>query len=338
MKRRDFLASLASSVPVAATLTVAARASSQPSTLRVGLLLPASADLERQFLSGWREAGGAAPTLSARVDAGYGAARVVQPWLEGGRVDLIVSALSAHGTQVRSLVEASGVPMLVADFGANWARAGSALVVRQGLRMAEGAYALGQHAARTGSRTAVVVTSSFDAGFDHVPAFTTGFESAGGRVLDTMLLDSSAVPWNPQRLHALRPDVVFVAASSASSLKAFQVPIGTRVLAGGLAAWLMPHLPLETALAGGGSAHPAMTLGREAARTVRNLQTLVQGGMHVLPALLQARTAFPLERLEVNGGHFVQRGALEDALGFKSGVQRLVASRPSGYTNAYPVQ
>lgn len=338
MKRRDFLFSIASAVPVAATLSGVAFAGSTPRAVRVGLMLPATPDLERQFLAGWREASAVTPTVSARVGAGHGdAAQTVQAWLEGNRVDVIVSALSAHGARVRSLAEAHGVPIFVADFGANWSRAGSALVVRQGLHMAEGAYALGQHAARTGSRSAVVVTSSFDAGFDHVRAFTLGFESADGRVLETMLLDSSAVPWQPQRLHAVRPDAVFVAASSALSLKDFQVPLGTRVLAGGLAPWLLPHLSVETALATDATAHPAFALGLEAGRTLHKAHALVQSGLHVLPALLQARTIRPLERLELRGGRVVHRSDLEDASAFEPGVQMLTASRTSGYSNAYPV-
>jgi hypothetical protein len=337
MKRRDFLFSIASAIPAAALLPSTAQASTAPRVARIGLLLPKNPELERQFTAGWHAANALTPVVSARVSAHGEALKEVRAWLEGNRVDVIVSALSAHGAEVRGLLERAGVPMLVADFGANWARSGSALVVRQGLRMAEGAFALGRHAAETGSRTAAIVTSSFDAGFDHVQAFRLGFEGQGGRVLDTLLLDSSAVVWDAGRLHALRADAVFVGASDAESLAKLRFPLGMRVLASGLAGWLLKSTKLETALAANGSQHPAFTLGLEAARTVTRANTLMGSGLHALPALLQARSSDPLQHLELRAGRVVARGELEAAAHFDAGVQMMATSRSSGYNNAYPV-
>jgi hypothetical protein len=335
MKRRDFLRTIAASSAAAVaapTLATAATASS-----RVGLLLPAHITFEQHFMRGWSGAGGPGAAQQERVATHAAAAATVSRWLERGSVDLIVSALSAHGPQTRALLESKGVPMLVADFGANWARASSALIVRQGLRMAEGVYALGRRAAQGGTRTGVIVTSAFDAGFDHVSAFRLGFEGHGGRVLDTLLLDSSAVAWDAQRLMALRSEAVFVAASDARSLAGLRVPLGTRVLASGLAPWLLNGVTLETALGFGGKQHPAFALGLEAARTIRRASELVRGGLHALPALLQARSNAPLQHLEMRAGTVVGARALEDMAMFEAGVQQLAASRSSGYTNAYPL-
>jgi hypothetical protein len=334
MKRRDFLRTIAASSAAAVAAPSLAVASS-PET-RVGLLLPANETLERHFLRGWQGAGGDAAQLE-RVGGHAQAAQTVGTWLQRGRVDLIVSALSAHGASTRAMLETRGVPMLVADFGANWNRASSALVVRQGLRMAEGAYALGRRAAQSGTRTGVIVTSAFDAGFDHVGAFRLGFEGHGGQVLDTLLLDSSAVPWDVERLQALRADVVFVAASDARSVAGLRLPLGTRVFASGLAPWLLKGVTLETALATASKQHPAFTLGLEAARTVSRASGLVRGGSHALPALLQARSNAPLQHLELRAGTVVGARALEDVAMFAPGAQQLAASRSSGYTNAYPL-
>lgn len=337
MKRRDFLFGIASAIPAAAALGGAVQASAAARALRVGLLLPDNAGLEQLFTAGWRAANAPTPTAAARVGAHAAAAQVLDAWLEGDRVDVIVSALSAHGAVVRALIERAGVPMLVADFGANWARSGSALIVRHGLRMSEGAFALGRHAAATGSRTATIVTSSFDAGFDHVRAFKLGFEGAGGQILDTLLLDSSAVTWDAARLFDLRADAVFVAASDAASLAKLRLPLGTRVLASGLAPWLLNGASLETALATNGSKHPAFALGLEAARTVIQANTRWQNGLQSLPALLQARQIQPLQHVELIAGRVVSRNALPVAAHFDAGIQMMNASRPSGYSNAYPL-
>ena len=341
MKRRDFLFGIASAIPAATLGASLAVASAGSRGARIGLLLPERGDVERQFLAGWRAAGAATPSLTERLGAGHAQAlKTVTGWLEGNRVDVIVSALSAHGPQVRAHLEAHGVPMLVAEFGANWARpsSGSALIVRQGSRMAEGAFALGRHAAQSGSRTATIVTTSFDAGFDYVRAFELGFTGQGGTVQGTLLLDSSAVPWDAARLAELGTDAVFVAASEAVSLQNLRVPPGMRLLAGGLAGWLLGSSTLETALAGNGARHPAFTLGLEAAQTVVRANELMQSGLHALPALIQARTVRGLERLELQGGRVVSRHALADAPAFNAGVQMLSASRSSGYSNAYPVR
>jgi hypothetical protein len=336
MKRRDFLRSIGLSSAAAIAAPTVALASSQVKSAKVGLLVP-DHELGNEFLSGWSQAGGHAAVLE-RVGSGHGAASsVVKTWLEHRRVDLIVSAFSAHGSSVRSQLEARGVPMLVSDLGANWARQGSALVVRRGASLALGAYALGQHAARTGSRRVAIVTSSFDAGFDHVSAFQLGLESAGGRVLDTLLLDSSAVSWNPNRLLDLRADAVFVAASDASSLEQLRFPLGTRILASSLAPWLLRGVTLETALGFDGATHPARALGFEAARVVAQVSDLERDGSSLLSALLQANAAPALQRLEMRDGRVLRRHDLEQPQAFDAGVQCLNVSRSSGYTNAYPV-
>jgi hypothetical protein len=333
MKRRDFLRSISLSGAAALAAPTVTLASSQTKTLKVSLLVPDGA-LGDKFLTGWREAGGLSPSVLERITPARSARGIVQAWLERGAVDVIVSAFSAHGADVAAQLEGKGVPMLVADFGVNWVRPGSALVVRQGTGMARGAFALGQHAARTGTRTAAIVTSSFDAGFDHVQAFRLGFEGAGGRVLETLLLDSSAVPWNPHRLSELRADAVFVAASDAASLKDVRFPLGTRVLAGGLAGWLLRGVKLETALSTDGSRHPTQGLGFEAAGL---LARAAKTELSTLPALLQARQVSALHHLELRDGQVLHRAALPEPAVFDAGVQQLRAPRSSGFTNTYPI-
>jgi hypothetical protein len=333
MKRRDFLRSISLSGAAAIAAPTVTLALSQTKTLKVGLLVPDGA-LGDSFLTGWREAGGVTPNLLERVSPTRSARGIVQDWLQRGAVDVIVSAFSAHGADVAVQLEGTGVPMLVADFGVNWMRPGSALVVRQGTGMARGAFALGQHAARTGTRTAAIVTSSFDAGFDHVQAFRLGFEGAGGRVLETLLLDSSAVPWNPNRLFDLRADGVFVAASDAMSLKDVRFPLGTRILAGGLAGWLLRGLNLETALSLNGSRHPARGLGFEVAELLARAS---KTELSTLPALLQARQPSPIHHLELRDSQVLHRATLPEPAVFDAGVQQLRASRSSGFTNAYPI-
>jgi hypothetical protein len=336
MKRRDFLRTITASSAAAVVAPGITLASSQARTPRVGLLVP-DHDLGNEFLSGWSQLDTRGSVIE-RIGSRHGdASRVVSAWLERGSVDLIVSAFTAHGSSVRVQLEARGVPMLVADLGANWARPGSALVVRRGLGLARGAYALGRHAARTGSRRVAVVTSSFDAGFDHVNAFRLGLESAGGRVLDTLFLDSSVVAWDANRLFDLRADAVFVATSDASSLKDVRFPLGTRVLASGLAPWSMRGVTLETAMSFDGAMPPARALGLEAARVVATVSELERHGSSLLSALLQFNTLPALHRLEMRDGRVLHRDDLEHPQAFDLGVQRLEASRSSGYTNAYPI-
>ena len=332
MKRRDFLVSLASAIPAATVLGGVAQAAR---AARIGVLLPSDAALRGPWLSGWQAAGGQRPSVTAQITGGHTqASEVISQWLESDRVDVIVSVLSAYGSQVSTLLERRGVPMLVTDFGANWQRPSSALVVRQGLGFALGAYALGQHAAATGSRTAVMVLSSFDAGFDHPRAFQLGFENAGGHVFETLLLDSSAVAWDATRLDHLRPDAVYVAASSAASLAALHVPHGVRLLAGGLAPWLL-DAPLETALGTDlHPQHPAFTLGLEAAQTMARTAQRTGSGAQMLSALLQVRASNEPRWLAMRSGQMLNQRPL-DSIG--AGAQHLLASRSSGYSNAYPV-
>ena len=107
------------------------------------------------------------------------------------------------------------VPLVVCDAGANALQpdGDSPWVVRHSLGYWQANWAAGQWAARNLGRRAVAAVGALESGFDMLPAFTQGFESAGGAVTTvhfTRMPDgTSRLPELAHLVRSARPDFVF---------------------------------------------------------------------------------------------------------------------------------
>lgn len=107
------------------------------------------------------------------------------------------------------------VPLLVCDAGANAVQteALSPWVVHHSLGYWQANWAAGQWAARYLGRRAVVAVGALESGFDMLPAFSQGFESAGGTVqamhFTHMPDGSNRLPELDRLVRSERPDFVF---------------------------------------------------------------------------------------------------------------------------------
>lgn len=74
----------------------------------------------------------------------------------------------------------------------------------------EAAFLAGSYAAQNYGDTAVISSGLFDTGFDHLIGFRKGFESEGGEILDTLVIQTSDdILSSIASLKRLRPAVVF---------------------------------------------------------------------------------------------------------------------------------
>jgi len=238
MDRRGFLTSLAAVTGGAAISPVAAMAASDGArakgglaprrATRVGVLLPSGASRAGEsFLEGARlaSAGKGDPGIEVLAEAvpGAGWMAAQEParrLLEEGRADVLVGPISCiQAAALRPLLEKARTPLLLADAGARALAASeeSPWIFRCSAGLWQSSLALGAHAAEKIGRRAVVVSSLYDAGFDHLFAFELGFHAAGGRVLATRVLGAPARPISVEAVLAeiaeQAPDVVHAALS-----------------------------------------------------------------------------------------------------------------------------
>jgi hypothetical protein len=239
MKRRDFLQALGLGAAIPA-LGVAAQAA--PHKLRVLALAPKA--FSSQFLRGLTQN----PNLEITfLDAGStttSAARAAAQILESKHFDVLVSLGDGYSEFLRPILEQHALPAICNEFGAKIPQhlETSAFVLSNSLKLWQSEWALGVHAA--GQRkanigrgnTAVMVCTLREAGYDLPFAFQSGFESAGGRLLSTIVTDiSGKTDWNAvlEQIRVLKPAHLHVIASNASNLEMLRrarVPISASAL------------------------------------------------------------------------------------------------------------
>lgn len=226
MKRRDFLQALGLGAAIPALGLAAAQAT--PYKLRVLALAPKA--FSSQFLRGLTQN----PNLEITfLDAGStttSAARAVSQILEIKQFDVLVSFGDGYGDVLRPILERHALPAICNEFGAKISQHAetSAFVLSNSLKLWQSEWALGVHAA--GQRkanigrgnTAVMVCTMREAGYDLPFAFQSGFESAGGTLLETIILDASGkTDFNAalEQIRVLKPAHLHVIASDATNLE-----------------------------------------------------------------------------------------------------------------------
>src|SRR6516162_2058125 len=113
------------------------------------------------------------------------------------------------------VVTQAKVPMIIANAGTAWITNLSPYIVRLSFSMWHPAFPMGTYAAKTlGCKTAAMGYTDFPPGKDSTDAFKTGFEQAGGKIIDSIPMGNPAqVPdFTPffQRVKDQKPDCFYV--------------------------------------------------------------------------------------------------------------------------------
>ncbi len=234
MKRRDFLQALSVGAAIPA-IGVAAQAA--PHKLRVLALAPKA--FSSQFLSGLTQN----QNLEVQfVDAGItttSAARAAAQILEHKTFDVLVSLGDGYADELRPILEQHALPAICNEFGAKISQhlETSPFIISNSLKLWQSEWALGAHVA--GNRkanigrgnTAVIVCTHREAGYDLPYAFRSGFESAGGQMLKTIVSED----WTAvlEQIKTLKPAHLHVIAAGATNLEVLhsaRVPISASAL------------------------------------------------------------------------------------------------------------
>src|SRR5271166_3449964 len=132
------------------------------------------------------------------------------------KVKLIAGfVFSPSAIAVAPVVTQAKMPMVVANAGTAWITTLSPYIVRLSFSMWHPAFPMGTYAAKTlGCKTAAMGYTDFPPGKDSTEAFKTGFEQAGGKVIDSIPMGNPAqVPdFTPffQRVKDEKPDCFYV--------------------------------------------------------------------------------------------------------------------------------
>ncbi len=140
----------------------------------------------------------------------------VQELITREKVDIVAGfAFSPDAIASAQLATQAKVPMIVMNAGTAWITNLSPYIARTSFSMWDAAYPMGTYAAKTlGCKTAAVGYTDYPPGKDSLEAFTKGFESAGGKVVDAIPMGNPAqVPdFTPflQRVRDEKPNCLYV--------------------------------------------------------------------------------------------------------------------------------
>jgi branched-chain amino acid transport system substrate-binding protein len=148
--------------------------------------------------------------------SGANAKTVVTELITNDKVSILTGfVFSPSAIAVAPVVSQAKVPMVIANAGTAWITNLSPYIVRLSFSMWHPAFPMGTYAAKTlGCKTAAMGYTDFPPGKDSTEAFKTGFEQAGGKVVDTIPMGNPAqVPdFTPffQRVKDQKPDCFYV--------------------------------------------------------------------------------------------------------------------------------
>ncbi len=147
---------------------------------------------------------------------GAGAKTQVQELITRDHVNLLMGFIfSPDAIASAPLATEAKVPMIIVNAGTAWITKLSPYIARTSFSMWDAAYPMGGYAAKTlGCKTAIVGYTDYPPGKDSLEAFKTGFEKAGGKVMDAIPMGSPAqVPdFTPflQKVKDEKPDCLYV--------------------------------------------------------------------------------------------------------------------------------
>ncbi len=346
MKRRDFLQALGLGAAIPALGIAAQAAQAASHKLRVLALAPKV--FSSQFLRGLTQNSNLEITF---IDAGStttSAARAAAQTLERQHFDVLVSLGDGYSEVLRPILEQHALPAICNEFGAKIAQRPeiSAFILTNSLKLWQAEWALGVHSAQQRKanigrgNTAVIVCSLREAGYDLPFAFQSGFESAGGTILKTIVTDiSGKTDWNAtlEQIQALKPAQLHVIAFNASNLeviRATRIPISASALT---------DMSATTAFSSFGT-DAMLLLGQESAAILA--QASQANALDFLKALRNAKIQSARGTLEFsrnqnqNGIQLQKSGVRRNLENVSEMHPRLSALRQetrSGFTNTYMV-
>jgi branched-chain amino acid transport system substrate-binding protein len=138
------------------------------------------------------------------------------------KVNLLLGVVfSPSAIAMAPVVTQAKIPFVIANAGTAWITQLSPYIVRVSFSMWHDGYAMGTYAAKNlDCKTAATAYSDFPPGKDSTEAFTTAFQKAGGKIVDSIPMGSPAqVPdMTPffQRIKDEKPNCMFVFIPSGS--------------------------------------------------------------------------------------------------------------------------
>src|ERR1700724_191959 len=148
--------------------------------------------------------------------SGANAKTVATELITRDKVQIIAGVVfSPSAIAMAPVMTQAKVPFLIGNAGTAWITNLSPYIARLSFSMWHPAYPMGTYAAKTlGCKTAAMGYTDFPPGKDSTDAFRTGFEKAGGKIVDTIPMGNPAqVPdFTPffQRVKDQKPDCFYV--------------------------------------------------------------------------------------------------------------------------------
>jgi branched-chain amino acid transport system substrate-binding protein len=211
-------------------LALAVGGAAQAETVKIGVVLPfsgANADLGHQMDKAFDlyvklHAKDIAPNTVELVKRDEGpptgaqAKTVATELITNDKVEMLTGfSFSPSAIALAPVVTQAKVPMIISNAGTAWITNLSPYIVRLSFSMWHPAYPMGAFAYdKIGCKTAALAYTDFPPGKDSTEAFKTGFEKAGGKVVDSIPLGSPVqVPdFTPffQKIKDEHPDCMYV--------------------------------------------------------------------------------------------------------------------------------
>src|SRR3984893_13893961 len=148
--------------------------------------------------------------------SGANAKTVATELVTRDKVNIITGVVfSPSAIAMAPVMSQAKTPLLIANAGTAWITTLSPYIARASFSMWHPAFPMGTYAAKTlGCKTAAMGYTDFPPGKDSTEAFKTGFEQAGGKVIDSIPMGNPAqVPdFTPffQRVKDEKPDCFYV--------------------------------------------------------------------------------------------------------------------------------
>ena len=214
----------------AAALALTVGGGAQAQTVKVGVVVPysgANADLGHQMDKAFDlyvklHAKDIAPYKVELIKRDEGpptgaqAKTVATELITNDKVQILTGfSFSPSAIALAPVVTQAKVPMLISNAGTAWITNMSPYIARLSFSMWHPAYPMGAYAyTKIGCKTAAMAYTDFPPGKDSTEAFKTGFEKAGGKIVDSIPMGSPVqVPdFTPffQKIKDEKPDCMYV--------------------------------------------------------------------------------------------------------------------------------
>jgi ABC-type branched-subunit amino acid transport system substrate-binding protein len=224
--------------------------------LKAGVILPSSGsgvydsnftNVIYLYLDDKKKATGSVPFTPFIIEANAGASIALGKLITENNIDIAVGLMNTRiALSLVSQVEKAKINFLEANLGENFfhKEIASERFFQHSLNLWQAHYVLGEYAAKNFGKQAVSVTSFIDSGYDALYGFQAGFESSGGKIIQTFVTGSPSNTISPVEAagYAARSDAQMVFANfsgheAAVFLSAFKKSGGNaskKILASGM--------------------------------------------------------------------------------------------------------